>query len=316
MSISLSVVLPTHNPHRGRLARTLGGLRAQTAPAASWETILVDNASTPPIDATELAALGPANLRVVREPALGLTPARRCGFTAARGEVLVLVDDDNVLAPDYLDQVAAVFAAHTKLGAAGGKNLGEFETARPPWWQPEFDGLLACRDLGDTPQICDTLFDAQTNRNEYPLCAPVGAGMVLRRSALATWLNDDSTAALPDRRGNELSSSGDNDIVLTLLRGGWSVGYFPALALTHLIPSGRVQADYLARLNRGIARSWVQVLHKHNANPWPPVTPWTVPLRQLKAWFVYRAWSGEVARIRWQGACGHFEGLAQLSRPD
>lgn len=312
MSGFLSVVLPTHNPHRGRLARTLAGLRAQTLPAASWETILVDNASTPALDVVELAALGPANLRIVREPALGLTPARRAGFTAARGEILVLVDDDNVLAPDYLDQVVALFAAHPKLGAAGGKNLGEFETPRPAWWQPEFDGLLACRDLGDGAQICSSLFDASTGRNEYPLCAPVGAGMALRRTALAGWLADDSTARLPDRRGNELSSSGDNDIVLSILRAGWSVGYFPSIVLTHLIPSGRVQPDYIARLNRGIARSWVQVLHKYDANPWPPVAPWTVPLRKLKAWFVYRAWSGELARIRWQGACGHFEGLAQL----
>ncbi len=312
MSLVLSVVLPTHNPHRGRLARTLAGLRAQTMPVAHWETILVDNASMPALDVAELAALGPANLRVVRELSLGLTPARRTGFATARGELLVLVDDDNVLAPDYLDQVAALFAAHSKLGAAGGKNLGEFESPRPAWWQPEFDGLLACRDLGDASQICSSLFDPRTGRNEYPLCAPVGAGMALRRTALAAWLADDSTARLPDRRGNELSSSGDNDIVLSVLRAGWSVGYFPALVLTHLIPSGRVQPDYIARLNRGIARSWVQVLHKHDANAWPPVAPWTVPLRKLKAWFAYRAWSGDLARIRWQGACGHFEGLAQL----
>ncbi|MBI5422660.1 MAG: glycosyltransferase [Opitutae bacterium] len=313
MSVFLSVVLPTHNPHRGRLVRTLAGLRAQTMPVASWEMILVDNASAPALDAAELAALGPANLRIVRETALGLTPARRRGFSEARSEFLVLVDDDNVLAPDYLDQVAALFAAHPKLGAAGGKNLGEFETPRPAWWQPEFDGLLACRDAGDATEICTALFDPSTGRNEYPLCAPVGAGMALRRAALATWLADDSTARLPDRRGNELSSSGDNDIVLSILRAGWSVGYFPSLILTHLIPSGRVQPDYVARLNRGIARSWVQVLHKYDANPWPPVAPWTVPLRQLKAWFVYRAWSGHLARIRWQGACGHFEGLAQLT---
>jgi len=312
MSVFLSVVLPTHNPHRGRLARTLAGLRAQTMPAANWETIVVDNASTTALDAAELASLGPANLRLVRESALGLTPARRCGFAAAHGKILVLVDDDNVLAPDYLDQVAALFAAQPKLGAAGGKNLGEFETPRPAWWQPEFDGLLACRDLGDAPQICSALFDPRTGRNEYPLCAPVGAGMALHRTALAGWLADDSTARLPDRRGTDLSSSGDNDIVLSILRAGWSVGYFPSLVLTHLIPSGRVQPDYVARLNRGIARSWVQVLHKYDANPWPPIAPWTVPLRQLKAWFVYRAWSDDLARIRWQGACGHFEGLAQL----
>lgn len=310
--MKISVIVATHNPHRGRFARTLAGLRAQTLPTSDWETLVIDNASTPALTAVDLAD-GPANLRLLSENQLGLTPARRRGLTEARGEFAVLVDDDNVLAPDYLDQVAALFAAHPKLGACGGRSIGQFETPRPAWWQPEFDGLLALRDLGDAPLVRDSLFDVRAGRNEYPLCAPIGAGMALRRAAIAPWLADTSTSRLPDRQGASLSSSGDNDIVLSVLRAGWSVAYFPALSLTHLIPTGRVQPGYLARLNRGIARSWVQVLHKHGANPWPSIAPWTVPLRQLKAWFAYRAWTSDVAHIRWQGACGHFEGLAALN---
>jgi hypothetical protein len=45
----------------------------------------------------------------------------------------------------------------------------------------------------------------------------------------------------------------------------------------------------------------------HGICPWPAIAGWTVPLRQLKAWITYRAWSGPAARIRWQGACGHFD---------
>lgn len=56
----------------------------------------------------------------------------------------------------------------------------------------------------------------------------------------------------------------------------------------------------------------VQVLHRRGANPSPPIAPWTVPLRQLKAWFAYRAWAGPAEFIRWQGACGRFEGPADL----
>ena len=111
-----------------------------------------------------------------------------------------------------------------------------------------------------------------------------------------------------DRRGAALTSSGDNDIIFSVLRSGWQVAYFPDLTLTHLIPANRLQPDYLARLNRGIQQSWQQVLRRHGASPWPAIAPWTVPLRQAKAWFAYRAWSTPAARIRWQGACGHFEG--------
>lgn len=304
----LSVIIPTHNPDPGRLRRTLLGLRAQTLPPDQWETLIIDNASEPPVSPASFAAEAPGSLRIVVEPALGLSSARRRGFAEARGEIFVLVDDDNVLAPDYLAQVVRLFVLHPRLGALGGKSLPEFEQPPPEWWQPEFDGLIACRDLGDAPIIAADRHDPQSGRREYPHCAPLGAGMALRCTAAQAWLDYPASVRLSDRRGGELSSGGDNDISLTLLRAGWEVGYFPELQLTHLIPASRVQRNYLARLNRGIACSWVQVLHRHDANPWPPIPPWSVQLRQLKAWFTYRACSGPAQFIRWQGACGHFEG--------
>ncbi len=309
--MELSVVIPTHSPHAGRLARTLAGLRDQTLPVDRWETVLVDNASSPPIDIADLAPHAPANLRLVAEPDLGLTSARRCGFRAAHGDVIVLVDDDNVLAPDYLAEVLGRFAADASLGAIGGRSLPEYETPLPSDLA-EFLGLLACRDLGPASETAGLRLDPVSGKIAYPRCAPIGAGMALRRAAAEAWLADTGAGRLSDRRGTVLTSGGDNDIVLSVLRAGWTVGYFPSLSLRHLIPAGRVEPGYLARLNRGIAASWMQVLARHDACPWPPVPAWSVPLRQLKAWFTHRAWSSRAARIRWQGACGHFEGRASL----
>jgi hypothetical protein len=134
--------------------------------------------------------------------------------------------------------------------------------------------------------------------------------MALRRPAWNAWLESlrDPAAVPSDRRGGELTSSGDNDIVLCALQAGWRAGYFPELSLTHLIPAGRLDAGYLARLNRGIQQSWMQVLTRHAANPWPALTPAGAALRKAKAWFTNRAWSSPAARVRWQGACGHFDG--------
>jgi glycosyltransferase involved in cell wall biosynthesis len=306
--VQLSVIIPTHNPDRGRLSRTLAGLRAQTLPADRWETLLVDNASASPVDLAAFAG-APANTRVVAEPVLGLTSARRRGFTEARGECAVLVDDDNVLAPDYLATVLALFAAHPRVGALGGRSLPEFASP-PPEWAREFFPLLALRDLGPAPLLSSGLRAAGSARNEYPAFAPIGAGMALRRAAWTAWadFHAGSAQALSDRRGGELTSSGDNDIVLCALQAGWEAGYFPELTLTHLIPASRLDATYLARLNRGIQKSWMQVLSLHAANPWPPLTPAGAAARSVKAWFAHRAWSSDPARIRWQGACGHFEG--------
>jgi glycosyltransferase involved in cell wall biosynthesis len=295
---AVTVILPAHNPDAERLRRTLAALADQTEPHALREVLLIDNASTHPLPAQ--FERSPPGLRVLREATLGLTAARRRGLAEATGDLVVFVDDDNVLAPDYLAQVVRIFSAHPRLGALGGRIMPEFEIA-PPAWSHEFFPLLALRDLGS-----DVLVARGAER--YPAAAPVGAGMAVRRAAVQSWMNESGTPALSDRRGQALSSGGDNDLVFSLLRDGWDVGYFPELVLTHLIPASRLDVGYLARLNRGIQRSWMQVLSRHRANPWPTVAPWTVPLRQAKAWFTHRAWSSPAARIRWQGACGHFEG--------
>lgn len=306
----VSVVLPTHNPHPERLRRTLAGLRAQTLPVERWETLLIDNASQPAVDLAAFASGGQANLRLICEPRLGLTSARLCGFKSATGRLIVLVDDDNVLAPDYLAHVIAIFERDAKLGAIGGKSVGEFES-EPQGWQRDFLDLLAIRSLGEKPTVVSSLRSANAPRNEYPLCAPIGAGMALRRETAAAWcdaLAQDPQRREFDRTGRQLTSGGDNDIVMTVLRAGWSVGYFPQLQLAHLIPRERLDPGYLARLNRAIQSSWMRVLALHDANPWPPIPAWTVPLRQMKAWFTFQAWRSTAHYIRWQGACGHFEG--------
>lgn len=307
----ISVVLPTRNPHPERLRRTLAGLAAQTLGRAQWETLLVDNASDRPWEPpAEFSAALPGFQRL-RESRPGLTPARLCGIRAARGDVLVFVDDDNVLAPDYLAEVQRLFGENPRLAAAGGPVVPEWETP-PPDWTREFHGLLALRDLGPEPRLAPGGPGAP-----WPDFAPVGAGLAVRRAgalAYAAALADDPVRRALDRRATQLGSGGDNDLVFTLLHAGGDVGYFPALRLTHLIPAGRLEAAYLARLNEGIMRTWVIVLHLHGQCPWPAVAPWTVALRTARAWLRSRAWRSPAHRVRWHGAAGQFQGQAALSQ--
>jgi hypothetical protein len=132
--------------------------------------------------------------------------------------------------------------------------------------------------------------------------------MAVRRAAIDPWLARAAASPLSDRRGSELTSSGDNDLVFAVLAAGWEVAYLPKLRLTHLIPEARLDADYLARLNRGIQKSWMQVLALHDACPWPPLSATGVALRKSKAWFVNHPWTSPAAHVRYHGACGHFEG--------
>ncbi|MCX6936332.1 MAG: glycosyltransferase [Verrucomicrobia bacterium] len=304
--ITLSVILCTRNPDAGRLNRTLAGLAAQSLGADHWELLIVDNGSSPSLSEKSTPLASP-NQRIIQEKIPGLTPARLRGIAEARGEILVFVDDDNVLAPAFLSHALAAFQTHPRLAAAGGPVRPEFEIT-PPGWAAEFYPLLALHDHGHT-----ALFATGGHAAPWPDFAPAGAGLCLRRdyaTLYAAAVRSDPARAALDRRAGALTSGGDNDMVFTALHAGGDVAYFPGLELTHLIPAKRLDPAYLARLNRGIQRSWMQVLSLHRANPWPPLTTLGARLRILKAWFrhfpLFR--SSPAHRIRWHGSVGHFEG--------
>lgn len=308
--IELSVLIPSHNPRRELLTEVLFALRQQSLPLDQWELLLIDNASTPALT-SEVLAWHP-QARLVREQRLGLTYARLRGIAEAAGELLVWVDDDNVLDHRYLEAALQEFRAHPRLGAAGGPSLACYTTAPPAWF---VEGLvpLGCRHHGDEP----VFMSWHQHEPHYPQAAPIGAGLAIRREAIALWadqLQHDPLRRAFGRTGQALSSGEDNDINLTLLRAGWELAYLPKLRLTHHIPPARLTEAYQRRMARASFRDFVQVLDIHGIRTWNAIATWTVPLRALKAWFTFRAWCGPAERIRWQGAIGQFEGRAALAR--
>ena len=303
----VSVIIPTHNPNPGRFRRVIEAVRDQDFPSHQRELIVVDNGSEPRLDPKSLSSLADLPMTVVVEERLGLTPARIRGIRQARGEVIVFVDDDNVLATDYLSVAASRFEADPKLGACGGKALPEFETT-PPDWTREFWHMLAVRDLGPEPLRAG-------GASSYPECAPIGAGMAVRRQLALNWateIENDSIRMGLDRSGKSLASGGDNDLVLTVLKQGFEVHYVPELVLTHIIPANRITRKYLANLNYASSRTWAQVLKIHRISKWGALSSSSAWLRKVRAFCVLRAWRGEAHYIRWRGACGIFDGRVGL----
>lgn len=302
MTKLLSVILPTYNPDSCRLHQTLTGLKQQSLPVEHWELIVIDNNSNPVVD---IDLSWHPHIKLVKEIKPGLTHARLKGFENAFGEIIVMVDDDNILDKDYLKTTLSIFTSNNTLGAIGGKSVPLFETP-PPAWLNEFYGNLALRDMGETDWLTSW-------QNNYPACAPIGAGMGVRKRALQSYIHKTTshTAIITDRTGNSLSSGGDNDMIIEILKSGWQVGYFPALNLTHIIPQARMQRTYLANLIKSTNKSWVQLLEAHSINPWPKIPRWSVSMRKLKSWFTYRAWQNSANYIKWQGTCGLYDGLAE-----
>lgn len=309
----ITVIICTHNPRQEYLDRVLKALNNQTLLKQEWELLLIDNASQRLL-ASEIDLSWHPNARHIREETLGLTAARLRGIKEANNDILVFVDDDNVLDPDYLKNTVAILEQNPKIGAIGGKCLPEFEVEPEPWIT-QFYICLALKDHGDEPKIYFRQQALDISANDYPPFAPIGAGLILKKELAeiyAKLVSQDTSRLALGRTGKRLVSGEDNDIILTLLEAGWGVGYFPQLQLTHLISASRLTKDYLARLNYASSRSWIQVLDSHNIRPWQPIPQWSVLPRQLKAFFSCQAWKSPSAFIQWRGNCGMFEGLAAL----
>jgi glycosyltransferase involved in cell wall biosynthesis len=249
----------------------------------------------------------------VREEQLGLTNARLRSFSESQGEIVVCVDDDNVLDPDYLTQVLLAFETDAQLGAVGGKAIARYEAA-PPAWFAGLDISLGCRDLGDAPLRASWSGIAAENR-QYPICAPIGAGMAIRRAAFAAYVaatRSDPKRKRLGRRGSDLASGEDNDIIMSVLEQGLLVAYLPQLRLDHLIPAHRLTPEYLARYAYSSNRTWVQVLDVHGLRPWPRIARWTSAVRCARAYARNAAWVSEANYIRWRAACGLIDGRSGL----
>jgi hypothetical protein len=139
--------------------------------------------------------------------------------------------------------------------------------------------------------------------------------MAIRVNALRTYISAHhaSTSVITDRTATSLSSGGDNEINLAILKSGWAVGYFPELVLEHIIPAERMTIAYMSRLVFSINRSWAILLTKHQISPWGSINKNTLLFRKLKSYISNKAWQNEGNYLRWKAACGIFQGLAEGS---
>ena len=116
--IDLSVVIPARN-EEAYIGRALRSVAQQAWPLERLEAIVVDNASTDRTAAVvESLAVHVTPLRIVlvREPRPGRSRAKNRGAAAARGDVLLFLDADSVMAPT----LAAEIIAHRHIGYPAG----------------------------------------------------------------------------------------------------------------------------------------------------------------------------------------------------
>lgn len=267
---SLDILICTYN-NAPLLERTLEALRKQqVSPHVDWRVVVIDNNCTDETSSVveRFRPLFEVSLERVSEPRQGLTPARRRGVLSTQGDWVAFVDDDCLLAEDWIDQAAIFGSEHAGCGAFSGKVILDWEEA-PPAHTTGYGWAYAETDLGDRP----------LRRNWL-----AGAGMVLRRTTLekSGWIEQQ---LLDDRIGKRLISGGDVEIGLRIARIA-EVWYNPACRLRHLIPAHRTTRPYLRRMIFGLGASG----HNTGALTWAGTYP---------AWLLRSA--GQSMRLLLQG---------------
>jgi glycosyltransferase involved in cell wall biosynthesis len=271
----VSVIVCTHNPRTDYLQAVMDALQEQTLALNEWELLLIDNASTEPLTKRFNVNWHP-NGRVIREEELGLTSARLRGIRESRGQLLVFVDDDNVLADNYIETSYNLADCHAYIGAFGGSVRGQFEVPPPEWLKPYLPGL-AVEEIGR---------DYWSNLIGWSQAVPFGAGLCVRRSVAEDYeikVTKDPKRRMLGRNGRGMGAGEDTDMAWCAIDLGMGTARFHKLRLTHLIPKSRLTENYITRLNAGFAASGVILESLRNS----------VSRKQEQAWI-------ELIRFGWR----------------
>jgi glycosyltransferase involved in cell wall biosynthesis len=235
-----TLVICSHNPRPAYFKRVLEAVREQSLPKDAWEFIVVDNLSTVPLASSWDLSWHP-RARHVSESELGLSAARRRAIMEANSDLLIFVDDDNVLDPNYVAQAIEIKRAWPHLGVWGaGAIVPEFEVQPTEYVKPVLH-YLALREV-ETPRWS----------NVFPCfeATPWGAGLCVRSSVASAYRQhcEESSIQITGRRGKVLLSGEDLEMDYLACKSGYGMGIFPELRLTHLIPKERLDVGYLLKI--------------------------------------------------------------------
>jgi glycosyltransferase involved in cell wall biosynthesis len=238
----ITLLICTYN-NAAYLEKALTAIAGQVVdPSVAWEVLVVDNNCTDHTHQVVRAfqeAHSIPKLRLLSEPRQGVGFARKRGLRASQGRLIGFIDDDCLIAPDWLAHAVGFAASHPNAGAFGGHNELLWET-EPNELLLAYGESLARQDFGGVEQRLPS------TGKRYP----VGAGLVLRREAVVAsgWVEQGALAGRDPRR---FGAGEDTELVLRIRNAGWEIWYTSRPRLQHVIPERRTTLPYLRRLHRG-----------------------------------------------------------------
>jgi len=265
--LKICVVVCTHNPIIEKLSRVIKCID-ENRKTSDFRLVIIDNASN---NSGEIQNLCNGSTEYFYEGQKGNSHARyRALKMLRRDELLIFVDDDNYIAPNFVEQVTRISAMHPECGCFGGRSYPSPYLKRARW-KIDLLPYLGIIDRGSEVK----LGDATLNWNNLE---PIGAGMCVRPEVVKVCLDSiekqDSYFEL-GRAGTSLLSGEDSFIARQTTKLNLQYGYFPDLKLIHDIKPERLRLVYLAKLLYGYGKSDVilnETLEAKPAYPYPKNT--------------------------------------------
>lgn len=191
--LSVSVVVRSYN-RLPELCRLLAVLLDQRYP--NFEVIVVEQSTSTSPDAEKLLAglTRDPRLRVLRHPPLGGSRARNTGVRAARGEILLFIDDDDMpIGREWIATHVAFYADPLCLGVTG-RQMNHLQDLPSPWYARR--ALTRC--MGFMPLLKLPTTYVRHDQRVAPVWAVHGTNGSLRREAVERFGGWDEDTSIED----------------------------------------------------------------------------------------------------------------------
>lgn len=234
--IALSIIIPTHN-RASDLIENLTALLPQCR-GRPVEIVVVDSASNAEYEAAlePVRRMGPVSFIRLDRP--GVSVARNAGVARARGAWFGFLDDDVIVASDWVAAaLARIASSDDKTGVVAGRVLPRWPTSTAG---RSFDPAR----LGRRSRVLLSILDG--TREYCTTAEPFGisANLLVRREALL------QVGGFPEdmgRIGDSLASGEDPYVIDEIVRGGFASWYDGSLCVEHKIYAKQLTPAWMAR---------------------------------------------------------------------
>ena len=256
-----SIIICTYNPDLRLLKRTMNSIVRLVIPdLCQVERIIVDNNSTNNFnDKIEIKNLL-SKFKLIKETQQGLSNARIKGVGNANGDVILFVDDDNELTEDYLIGLKYLFERHQQVVIWGPSIINiDFIDGAEDWV------IKYMMPMFQYKQDQQTKFGSEKG---WPNYYPVGSGLVIKKYAFELYQKQykQGKLTITGRKGEDLSSGEDSQIIWTIIKNDMCVGTSNLLSLNHIITKRRTSLEYIVKLNFNIAYSFYKAQYEIFSN--------------------------------------------------